>query len=353
MENVKVILWGLGAMGGGIGKMITKKKGIDIVGAIDIGAKVGKSLYDVVPGIERGDRADVIVGSAEDVIQPGSADIVVICTDSFTSKVYDKLVFAMERGINVITSAEEMAFPQAQEPELAVKLDEIAKKNGVTVLGTGINPGLIMDLLVILWTGACETVDHIVSRRVNSLSPFGPAVMEEQGIGMEVEEFNRKKAEGTMAGHVGFAESVGMITTALGWKLDKFEQDMEPIVTDVDRKSPYGFAKAGQVAGVAMKGWGYVEGEMKIEMDHPQQIEPEQVGVHTGDYVEIKGIPPVNMVNTPEIEGGIGTMAMILNTIPHVINARPGLKTMIDIPVPRAIMGDMRDQIDEECKIVK
>lgn len=353
MKNVKVILWGLGAMGGGIGKMITKKKGIDIVGAIDIGAKVGKSLYDVVPGIERGDREDVIVGSAEDVIQPGSADIVVICTDSFTSKVYDKLVFAMERGINVITSAEEMAFPQAQEPELAVKLDEIAKKNGVTVLGTGINPGLIMDLLVILWTGACETVDHIVSRRVNSLSPFGPAVMEEQGIGMEVEEFNRKKAEGTMAGHVGFAESVGMITKALGWKLDKFEQDMEPIVTDVDRKSPYGFAKAGQVAGVAMKGWGYVDGEMKIEMDHPQQIEPEQVGVHTGDYVEIKGIPPVNMVNTPEIEGGIGTMAMILNTIPHVINARPGLKTMIDIPVPRAIMGDMRDQIDEECKIVK
>ncbi len=102
-----------------------------------------------------------------------------------------------------------------------------------------------------------------------------------------------------------------------------------------------------------MKGYGYVDGEMKIEMDHPQQIEPEQVGVHTGDYVEIKGIPPVNMSNTPEIEGGIGTMAMILNTIPHVINARPGLQTMIDIPVPRAIMGDMRDLICEEAKIVK
>ena len=255
--------------------------------------------------------------------------------------------------MNVITSAEEMAYPQAQEPELAKKLDEIAKKNGVTVLGTGINPGLIMDLLVILWTGACESVDHIVSRRVNSLSPFGPAVMEEQGIGVEVEDFNKRKADGTMAGHVGFAESVGMICDALGWNLEKFEQDMEPIVTDVDRKSPYGFAAAGQVAGVAMKGWGTVDGEVKIEMDHPQQIEPEQVGVHTGDYVEIKGNPPVNMSNNPEIEGGIGTMAMIMNTIPHVINARPGLKTMIDIPVPRAIMGDMRDLIEEDCKLVK
>ena len=353
MENVKVILWGLGAMGGGIGKMITKKKGVDIVGAIDIGAKVGKSLYDVVPGIERGDRADVIVGTAEDVIKPGSADIVVVCTDSFTAKVYDKLVFVMERGMNVITSAEEMAYPQAQQPELAKKLDEIAKKNGVTVLGTGVNPGLIMDLLVILWTGGCETVDHIISRRVNSLSPFGPAVMEEQGIGISVEQFEQGKKDGTLAGHVGFAESVGLITEALGWKLDKFEQDMEPIITDVDRKSPYGFAPAGSIAGVAMKGYATVDGEVKIEMDHPQQIEPEQVGINTGDYVIIKGTPNINMVNSPEIEGGIGTMAMILNTIPHVINARPGLKTMIDIPVPRAIMGDMRNLICEEAKLVK
>lgn len=353
MKNVKVILWGLGAMGGGIGKMITKKQGVDIVGAIDIGDKLGKSMYDVVPDIEQGDRQDVIVGTAEEVIQPGAADIVIVCTDSFTSKVFDKLVYVMERGMNVITSAEEMAYPQAQEPELAKKLDEVGKANGVSVLGTGVNPGLVMDLLVILWSGGCETVDHIVSRRVNSLSPFGPAVMEEQGIGISVEEFEKGKKDGTLAGHVGFHESVGMIADALGWKIDKFEQDMEPIITDVDRKSPYGFAPAGSIAGVAMKGYGYVDGELKIEMDHPQQIEPEQVGQHTGDYVIIKGNPDINMVNTPEIEGGIGTMAMILNTIPHVINARPGLKTMIDIPVPRAIMGDMRDMVSEDAKIVK
>ena len=127
MKNVKVILWGLGAMGGGIGKMLCKKQGVDIVGAIDIGAKLSKSLYDVVPGIERGDREDVIVGTAEEVIRPGAADIVVVCTNSFTRDVYDKLVFVMERGMNVITSAEEMAYPQAQEPELAAKLDAYIK----------------------------------------------------------------------------------------------------------------------------------------------------------------------------------------------------------------------------------
>ena len=353
MKNVQVILWGLGAMGGGIGKMLAKKQGVDIVGAIDIGDKLGKNLYDVVTGIEQGDRADVIVGTAEEVIKPGAADIVVVCTNSFTKDVFDKLVFVMERGMNVITSAEEMAYPQAQEPELAKKLDECGKKNGVTVLGTGINPGLIMDLLVILWTAACEEVNHITSRRVNSLSPFGPAVMEEQGIGISVEEFYERKKNGTMAGHVGFAESVGMMAEGLGLTVKEFAQDMNPITTDVDRKSPYGFAAAGSCAGVAMTAEAVLSNGMKVHMDHPQQIEPEQVGVTTGDYVIIKGTPSVNMLNTPEVEGGLGTIAMCVNMIPQVINADPGLKTMIDLPIPRALMGDVRERICPDKKIVK
>jgi len=272
---------------------------------------------------------------------------VLICTDSFTKGVFDKVKYCLEKKINVISSAEQMAYPKAAEPELTKQMDEIAKANGVTVLGTGINPGLMMDLLVIAFTGACEEVEHIVARRVNSLSPFGPAVMEEQGIGITVDEFKEGVRTGKLAGHVGFAESIGMIADAIGWKLSDFNQSMEPIVTEVDRKSPYGFAKAGDVAGCAMKGYGYVDGELKIEMDHPQQIEPHLGGVETGDYIIIKGTPNVNMANKPEIPGGIGTIAMCVNMIPHVINARPGLKTMIDLPVPRAIMGDMREMIEE------
>ena len=164
---------------------------------------------------------------------------------------------------------------------------------------------------------------------------------------------SERVANGTMAGHVGFAESCGAMAEAWGWKIEKFEQQMSAIVTDVDRKSPYGFAAAGQVAGVNMTGQAWVDGEVKLDMYHPQQIEPEQVGVQTGDYVIIKGTPNVNMVNSPEIDGGIGTIAMCANMIPQVINAEPGLHTMLTLPVPRAIMGDMRDRIDPEKKIVK
>ena len=122
---------------------------------------------------------------------------------------------------------------------------------------------------------------------------------------------------------------------------------MKPIVTTIDRKSPYGFAKAGNLAGVNMTGQGIVGGEVLIDMYHPQQIEPEMEGVHTGDYITLKGSPEINMSINPEVDGGIGTIAMCINMIPHVINSKAGLKTMLDLPVPRAMMGDVRELIEE------
>lgn len=348
-ENVKVILWGFGAMGSGMANMLLKKKGVEIVGVCDMHPqKVNKSMYEVL-GFERGNRKDVIIGDRpEEIIKEGAADIVLIATDSFVKGVFDKIKFCLERKINVITTAEQMAYPKAQEKELADELDRIAKENGVTVLGTGINPGLVMDLLVICLTGACESVEEIEAERVNSLSPFGPAVMEEQGVGLTVEEFERGVNDGTIAGHVGFHESIRMITDAIGWELDEqITQTQEPIVSTVYRKAPFAEVEAGNVAGVNMLGFGKVDGKVKVKMIHPQQVEPELEGVHTGDYIRIKGTPNISMAINPEIPGGIGTIAMCVNMIPHVINACPGLKTMIDLPVPRAIMGDMRDLIEK------
>lgn len=348
-ENVKVILWGFGAMGSGMAEVLLNKKGVEIVGVCDMHPKkVNKSMYDVL-GVERGDRKEVIVSdNVEETIKEGAADIVLIATDSFVKGVFDKAKFCLERKINVITTAEEMAYPQAQEPELAAKLDKIARENGVTILGTGINPGLIMDLLVVALTGACIDVDYIKAERVNNLSPFGPAVMSEQGVGITEEEFNSRVKDGSLAGHVGFPESVNMISDALGWKLSgEVKQTMEPIVSKVYRKAPYAEVEAGNVAGCKMLGYGNVDGEEKIEMVHPQQVEPQLEGVDTGDYITIKGNPDIDMAIKPEIPGGIGTIAMCINMIPQVINAIPGLKTMLDLPVPRAIMGDMRDLIED------
>jgi 4-hydroxy-tetrahydrodipicolinate reductase len=345
-ENVKVAIWGFGAMGGGMAEMLLTKQGVDIVGVCDRhDTRVGKSMFEVL-GVERGDRPEVIISSnIEDVVFPGACDVVLCATDSFTKSAFPRLKYCLEQKINVISTAEEMAYPQAQQPELAKELDAIAKANGVSILGTGINPGLIMDLLVVILTGCMTNLEHVEAKRVNSLSPFGHTVMEEQGVGITVDEFDAGVKDGTLAGHVGFEESIAMIADAVGWDVEKVETQMKPIITDVDRKSPHGFAAAGNIAGVNMTGQGFVGGQPIIDMIHPQQIEPEQVGQMTGDYITLKGSPEVNMAITPEVEGGLGTIAMCVNMIPQIINADPGLKTMLDLPVPRAIQGDIRKRI--------
>ncbi len=349
-ENVKVIIWGFGSMGSGMAKMLLKKQGIDIVGVIDGWDKlVGRGIFDIL-GVNPEGKEDVVVTHVDnkaDVIKPGAADVVLLATDSFTGKAFDKMKFILEQKINCVTTAEEMAYPQAQEPELAKQLDEIAKANGVSVLGTGINPGLIMDYLVLVLSGACEEVDHITAKRINSLSPFGPAVMEEQGVGFTVDKFNDLNDKGELAGHVGFEESIQMMADAIGWKLDGVRTSKEAIVSSVYRKAPYAEVQAGDVAGVNMLGFGTVDGEDKIEMVHPQQVEPQLEGVDTGDYIILKGEPNISMAITPEVPGGIGTIAMIVNSIPNIINATPGLKTMIDLPAPHVMMGDVRKLIHD------
>ncbi|MDO4543724.1 MAG: 2,4-diaminopentanoate dehydrogenase [Clostridia bacterium] len=344
MEPIKVAVWGFGAMGSGIARVLLTKKGVEITGVCDLHPdRVGRSMLEV---LDIGGPFDVIISdSIEEALEP-KPDVCILATDSFTHKAFPKIKLLVEKKINVICTAEEMSYPKAQSPELAAEIDRLAKKNGVSVLGTGINPGLMMDLLAICLSGCMAEVTHVMCKRVNSLSPFGPAVMEEQGVGLSVEAFEKGCKDGTLAGHVGFSESVNMIADALGFKLSDFKQQMKPIVTTIDRKAPHGFAKANDVAGVNMTGQGYVGGEVLIDMIHPQQIEPEAEGTYTGDYIELKGTPEVNMQIKPEVDGGIGTIAMCVNMIPHVINAKAGLRTMIDLPVPRAIMGDMRNLIE-------
>lgn len=348
MEKVRVGLWGFGAMGRGMAKMLLDKKGLEIVSVCDLDPnKTGKSIFELL-GIERGERRDVVIESDyTKAFTEKCADVVLLATDSFVKNAFNKIEYILKQKINVISTAEEMAYPQAQSPEMAKELDKIAKENGVSVLGTGINPGFVLDLLVLALTGTCERVDSIKAVRVNDLSPFGHAVMEEQGVGVTKEVFEKGVTEGTIAGHVGFPESIKMITDGIGWNLDKIDQTREPIMSNVYRKSEYAEVQAGNVAGCRQCGYGYVDGELKIVMEHPQQILPHLEGIKTGDYVTIKGTPNIDLQITPEIPGGIGTIAMCVNSIPHIINARPGLKTMLDIPVPRAIMGDIRDMIEK------
>ncbi|WP_350343847.1 2,4-diaminopentanoate dehydrogenase [Proteinivorax tanatarense] len=340
--TVKVIHWGLGAMGGQMAELVATKKGITSVGAIDLDPnKVGKPMAELFEG----QTNEVKVSDDATKVLNEKADLVIIATGSFTEEVYPLVEQALNSKKNVICIAEEMAFPAQQQPKLAAQLDELAKKNNVTLLGTGINPGFVLDLQIIALTGVCYDVQRIEAARVNDLSPFGPTVMKTQGVGTSVEEFNKGIEDGSIVGHVGFPESMAMVAKSLGWELDEIKETKEPIISNTHRKTKYVEVQPGMVAGCKHIAYGIKDGETIIKMEHPQQILPETEGIDTGDYINIFGTPEVNMAIKPEIPGGIGTVSVAVNSIANVINAEPGLVTMADLPVPAAIMGDIKDRI--------
>ena len=225
MRDIRVALWGFGAMGSGIAKMIASKEGIIISGVcVRRDHLVGQEVYSYL-GIDRGDRDPVVItNKIEDIVRRDLCDIVVLATDSFVEAQFDKIMFCLDRGVNVITMAEEMAWPWAQNEELADKIDALAKMRGVTVLGTGINPGFVLDYLILALSGTCEHVESIEAARVNDLAPFGKSVMVEQGVGISVERIRQAHGGRQSCRTCRIPQSMSMIAEGMGVELVEIEE---------------------------------------------------------------------------------------------------------------------------------
>jgi len=335
MKPTRIAVWGVGAMGAGIARVIGEKPGMEVVGAIDTDpAKVGRPLSEFT-GCET--QREVPVLASLDEAMAADPDLVVVATASLVKDVFPRVMEVLEHGKAVVTTAEEMAYPWPAEAELCARMDAAAREKGVAVLGTGINPGFVMDLLVVALSAACTEVKRVRVTRVNDLSPFGPTVLREQGVGLSEEAFRRGVADGTVEGHVGFVQSIFMVSDAMGLGVERIEQHREPIVSSVRREEKGIVVEPGMVAGCRQTGCGYRGENLVVEMVHPQQIHPHLEGVETGDTLEIFGTPDLRLEIKPEIPGGVGTVALVVNTIPQVLQAPPGLLTMLDLPVPRAI----------------
>ena len=329
---IKVAVWGTGMMGQGLlAYILDRPKDIDLVGVIEIDpAKQGKTVGELL-----GRPCDAVITGDSEAVLAKKPDVVCILTQSNLHEITDQVTPAVQAGADVICIAEKLSYPWASDEDWAERIDALAKQHGVTVLGAGINPGFMLDALVVMWSSVCLRVDKIVATRVNDLSPFGPTVLNSQGVGATVAQFEKGVAEGSIVGHIGFPESIHLIAKALGWTVDRIEETREPITTDVERSTPHVVVKAGDVAGCRHIARGYVDGECRIELIHPQQIHPQMGGVETGDYVEIHGDPDVNMSNRPEIPGGKGTYASAGNYIRFMNDAPAGMLTVVDMPLPR------------------
>jgi hypothetical protein len=341
MRNVRVVLFGVGAVGCLIAKFLLEKDGVEIVGAIDIAKdKVDRDLGEVL-GISK-KLGIQISADTNSLLSRTEADIAIHTTSSFLKDTFPQIVSIIKYGVKVISTCEELTYPYYTEPKLAKELDALAKKYKTTVLGTGINPGFLMDTLVITLTAVCQKIEKIQVARVMNAATRRLPFQKKIGAGLTVEEFKRKIAEKQITGHVGLEQSIAMIADALAWKLDRIiVESVEPVIADRAIASKDKSVKAGEVTGLRQKAKGIMKNREVILLGFQAYVGAEE----EYDAIMIEGIPNVKQKIQPCIHGDIGTVAMVVNAIPRVIKAPSGLVTMKDLPIPSAAIEDITKYI--------
>ncbi len=330
MRAIRVVQYGLGPIGCSAVRILLEKTDVTVAGAVDIDpAKVGKDLGEVV-GLGR--RLGIPVSrDAAAVFRKARPHIVTHTTGSFFRDVYGQLALAAEAGINVVSSTEELLYPQLRSPDLAKKLDRLAHKNGSTILGTGVNPGFVMDTLALVLTGVVRSIDGIrITRRVNAATRRQP-LQRKVGAGMKPAEFAGLVKQGKL-GHIGLLESMYLTALGLGWKLDRHTERIEPVLAETRQVTEHFTVEPKEVAGIKHTASGFCGRRKVIDLDLRMYIGAQD----PKDSVEIEGDPKITLTIPGGVPGDIATVAILVNAIPLVIQAEPGLKTMLDLPIPRA-----------------
>lgn len=325
-EEIRAIQYGLGPIGSAVARHVVERGGVSLVGGVDIDpAKVGRDVGEVI-GLGRLLGLAVVEELAQ-VLERTKADVVLHTTSSYFNLFKPQIIEILEAGLDVVSTAEELSFPWLTDPEEATEIDALAKQVGKTVLGTGVNPGFIMDSLPLNLTAICQRVDRIdVTRIINASTRRGP-FQAKIGSGMTVEDLETKMAAGKM-GHVGLPESMGMVFDTLGRELARYESDFEAVVAERLIRTDYFEVQPGQVRGLRQVARGYTgEGEF-MSLIFVAALEAED----EGDAIKITGKPNLE-VKLQGTNGDIATVAIVVNAIPRVKEAAPGLLTMRDLPI--------------------
>ncbi len=317
---ITVAQYGIGPIGAEIARLLLTKPWIKVVGAIDIDPnKIGKDLGEVIGlGRETGVR---VTPELE-----GKPDVVCHSTGSRLADVANQLASLLERGAHVVSTCEELAFPL--DRDIRERLQHIARAANVTLLGTGVNPGFVMDKLPLTLTAVCQDVKSVEIIRIQNASTRREPLQRKVGAGMTTDEFRAAVDAGRIK-HMGLKESLILVGNGLGVEFDSVsEEKIEPIVADRVITTQYLSVQAGQVAGVHQTIYG--KGRIDVSLELRMYVGAEDVAA---DKVIIRGVPDVEMTIKDGVHGDRATAAMVVNAIPRVVQARPGVLTMDDIPV--------------------
>jgi len=320
VQPVSVAQYGIGPIGAEIARLLLTKPWVKLVAAVDIDPnKIGKDVGDVI-GLGRS------VGVKVTPDLQGKPEVVCHSTGSRLKEVSSQLKDLLGRGCHVVSTCEELSFPLDQA--IRADLQQAARSHNVTLLGTGVNPGFVMDKLPLTLTSVCQRVDSVNIIRIQNASTRREPLQRKVGAGMTTAEFKAAVQSGKIK-HMGLRESLMMVGNGLGVEFEKVsDEKIEPIVAEREIVTQYLKVAPGRVAGVHQTIDG--KGKINVRLELRMYVGAEDVAA---DRVIVKGVPDVEM----EIKGGVhgdrATAAMVVNSIPRVISARPGVLTMDDIPI--------------------
>jgi len=249
-------------------------------------------------------------------------------TSSSLPKVTDQLLACLDVGSCVVSTCEELSYPFRTHPELAAKLDSAAKESGVALVGTGINPGFVMDKLLVTLAAVSQRIEHASAIRIVDASKRRLPLQKKIGAGLSVDEFKAKVEEGTIK-HVGLPESVAMVADSLGLRVDEITETIEPKVASERVQTEFLTVEPGQAAGVHQIARGLSEGKELVYMELQMYVGAKD----PADTVELQGHPNIRLVIPGGSHGDIATASVAVNSIPVVLEAPSGLRTSRDLPI--------------------
>jgi len=324
---IRVLLYGLGPIGTMVARQLATRDGFRIVGAVDVDpAKVGRDVAEIA-GLPRPLRVKVDPDSSSS-IRKTKPDVVVLCTSSSVKGVFPQIEGILKRKVPIVTTTEELSYPVKRNAALARKIDALARRAKVAVLSTGVNPGFAMDALPIALTAVCERVEAVTVHRVQDARARRLPFQQKIGAGLTRQQFSREVERGTIR-HVGLAESITMIADALGWQLDRVTDEIKPKIAEATVASEYLAVDAGYVSGIIQDGVGYRHGTPVVTL----HMEAYLGAPESYDTTIIDGTPRLTMTVQGGIPGDIATTSIVVNSIPKVLDAPPGLQTMRHLPL--------------------
>jgi len=328
-EKLRVVQYGLGPIGLATVKAVLARPDFELVGAIDIDSdKVDRDVADL-SGLKRPSGIRVS-GRAEELLAVTRPKVVLHTTGSRFDRVMAQLKACVEAGANVVSTCEELLLPSLRYPALAHELSALAEARQVSVLGTGVNPGFVMDTVALLATAPCLEVRSIRVERVVDASTRRLPLQRKIGAGMSRGEF-KKKVDQRELGHVGLLESLQLVAYGLGWKLERVEEKILPVMAGKSVRTAHLTVKAGTVAGLHHTCRGFRDGKEVLSLDLQMYVGAKD----PYDQVTVAGTPPLKLRFDGGVPGDQATVGILLSMAPLVAAAPPGLKTMLDLPVPR------------------